>query len=170
VHQHAVVEACNCTNLVPTEREDEQPHCVENASARIPYIEAERGLAVGPSSYHPVSALPLKGDGEKEPGGQLASAVLEWWHCEQYVLAQECDDCVYIAVLEGSRKPLNQVLLGSRVRSRGSFAISSARHLMRERRSRSFERARHRIRCRVENLCYLGSAKPEDVAQIRTAR
>jgi hypothetical protein len=46
---------------------------VADAGVPVPYVGAERGLAVSPGRDQPVAAALPEGDGRAEPGGQLAA-------------------------------------------------------------------------------------------------
>jgi hypothetical protein len=85
---------------------------VQDAAAGVAYVQSERWLAVGPGRDDTVSASLLKGDGCEEAGGQFASVIFERGHGELHVLAEERDDCLDVARLEGSREPLDQLLFG----------------------------------------------------------
>lgn len=48
MRKHAGVEAGHGADTVAAEGEDEQPGRVEDTGLRVPGVEAERGLAIGP--------------------------------------------------------------------------------------------------------------------------
>jgi hypothetical protein len=133
VGQRAGVEAGDGADLVAGEGEHEQSHRVGDAAVGIACVQAEGGLAVGPGGHDAVSAPPLQGDGREEAGGLLASVVFERRHGELHVLAEERDDRLDVARLEGSGEPLDEFLLGGRARLRGRLALARRRGLARER-------------------------------------
>ena len=85
---------------------------MEDAAAGVADVQSERGLAIGSGRDDAVSASLLKGDGGEEAGGQLATDVFERRHRELHVLAQECDDRLDVARLEGFGELLDELLFG----------------------------------------------------------
>jgi hypothetical protein len=122
--EHAVVETGDGADLVAGEGNHEQSHRVEHSAAGVSHVWPERRLAVGPGRDDAVSASLLQGDGAEEAGGELASLVFERRHRKLHVLAEERDDRLDVACLEGSGEPLDEFTFGVRVWRRGRFAMS----------------------------------------------
>src|SRR5262245_52260608 len=109
VREHAGVEAGHGADTAAAEGEDEQPGRVEDTSLRVPRVEAERGLAIGPGRDDAGPAAGAEPGGGEEPGDRLAAVVLQWQRRHGYrdVLGQQGDDAGDVAGLVGAGEPVD---------------------------------------------------------------
>jgi hypothetical protein len=94
---------------------------MENTGLRVPGVEAERGLAIGPGRDNAGPAAGAEPGGGEEPGDRLAAVVLqrERRHGHGDVLGQQGDDAGDVAGLVGAGEPVDQVPFPGGVRARG---------------------------------------------------
>src|SRR6476620_5492908 len=77
LREHAGVEAGHGADTAAAEGKDDEPGRVEDTGLRVPGVEAERGLAIGPGRDNASPAAGAEPGGSEEPGDRLAAVVLQ---------------------------------------------------------------------------------------------
>src|SRR5205814_1252877 len=116
--EHAAGEAGHRLDAAAAEGEHEQ--AVGLWAAGFAQVGAEGELAVGPGGDEPVGAPVAERDLGQEAGDRAVALVLQRRrrHGQPGVVGEQGDDAVHVAGLVGAGEPLDELLLGGRLRRR----------------------------------------------------
>ena len=152
-------------DAVAAQRENEQsvrPRVL--GFCRFAQVGAEGELAVGPGGDEPVGSAVAERDLGQEAGDRAVPLVLQRRrrHGQPGVVGEQGDDAVHVAALVGAGEPLDELLLGDRVRRR---RFGAGRVIAPQGRAGALERAGHRLIGGPEDAGRLAAGEPEHVAQ-----
>jgi cytochrome bd ubiquinol oxidase subunit II len=162
--QHAAGETGHRLDAVAAQREDEQavrPRVL--GFGRFPQVGGEGKLAVGPGGDEPVGSAVAERDLGQEAGDRAVPLVLQRRrrHGQPGVVGEQGDDGVHVAALVGAGEPLDELLLGDRVRRR----FRAGRVIAPQGGAGTLKRAGHGLLGGAEDAGRLAGGEPEHVAQ-----
>src|SRR5215211_7594315 len=162
-----VAEPGDRRDRVPRERHHD--HSVgpgDRCCVRVREVTGERGLAVCAGRHYAQGSAAQLCAVAKEGGNRLVALVLERLgrHRDQRVVGQQRDDAVDVATLDGVGKAPDQLALAGGVRQRRAIAVGGRKRPP-ERRPGPLQGILDRGLARIEDVCDLGGAEAEHVAQ-----
>ena len=163
--QHAAGETGHRLDAVTAQREHEQPVGPRVLGfGRFPQIGGKGELAVGPGGDEPVGSAIAERDLGQEAGDRAVPLVLQRRrrHGQPGVVGKQGDDAVHVAALVGAGEPLDELLLGDRVRGR---RFGAGRVIAPQGGAGTLERAGHGLLGGAEDAGRLAGGEPEHVAQ-----